>query len=90
MAIEPIEDSSPSDVTALPSLDQLHAEREARFAVIDRFHARARDVPEAEVLEDIAIAIAAVRAARRQAPSNAPSDEQTAAGSNPRLTSETG
>ena len=86
MAPEPSEDSSPSDVTASLSPDQLHAEQEARFAVIDRFHARARDVPEAEVLEDIAIAIAAVRAARRQARS----EELTAADSNPRPASETG
>jgi len=67
MAIEPIEDDPPVRVDSPQPLElspaQL-AEREARFAFIDQIHARLGDVPESEVLEDIAEAIAAVRAAR--------------------------
>ncbi len=42
----------------------LVAEREARFQVVDRLRERAPDVPEEEVLDDVAEAIAAIRAAR--------------------------
>ncbi len=42
--------------------EQLIAEREARFQVLDRIRGRLPDVPLHEVEEDIAEAIAAVRA----------------------------
>ena len=67
MAIEPIEDDPSIRVDSPPPLELSPAqlvEHEARFAFIDRIHARLGDVPESEVLEDIAEAIAAVRAAR--------------------------
>lgn len=48
--------------------ERLIAEREARFAIIDRIHNRVPDLPEAEVDEDVAEAIAAVRAARKAKP----------------------
>lgn len=44
--------------------EQLVAEREARFSVIDRIKDTVPDLPEEEVLEDVAAALAAVRAAR--------------------------
>jgi len=44
--------------------EQLVAEREARFAVIDRIRDKVPDVPEEEVYKDVAAALAAVRAAR--------------------------
>lgn len=44
--------------------EQLVAEREARFAVIDQIRDKAPDVPEEEVYKDVAAALAAVRAAR--------------------------
>ena len=44
--------------------EQLMAEREARFAVIDRIRDIVPNVPEEEVYEDVAAALAAVRAAR--------------------------
>jgi prevent-host-death family protein len=47
---------------------QLMAEREARFRVIDRIHNRLPDRPEAEVEQDVAEAIAAVRAERKTLP----------------------
>jgi hypothetical protein len=72
MALEPFEGNSAGDTDPSQAHDLSPAElaeREARFAVVDRLHARLADVPEAEVLEDIAAAIAAVRAARREADS---------------------
>ena len=45
--------------------ERLMAEREARFAIVDRLQAKGANFPEEEVLNDIAEAIAAVRAARR-------------------------
>lgn len=42
----------------------LVAEREARFQVLDRLRERAPDVPEEEVLDDVAEAVAAIRATR--------------------------
>jgi len=45
--------------------ERLMAEREARFAVVDRLQAKGAKFPEEEVLNDIAEAIAAVRAARQ-------------------------
>ena len=47
---------------------QFIADREARFEVIDRIHSRLPDRPEAEVEQDIAEAIAAVRAERKTLP----------------------
>jgi prevent-host-death family protein len=47
---------------------QFIADREARFEVIDRIHNRLPDRPEAEVEQDIAEAIAAVRAERKTLP----------------------
>lgn len=44
--------------------EQLVSEREARFEVIDRIRAKTPDVPEAEVFEDVAEAIAAIRSER--------------------------
>lgn len=48
--------------------EQFMAEREARFEVIDRIRNRLPDWPEAEVEQDIAEAIAAVRAERKTVP----------------------
>jgi prevent-host-death family protein len=45
---------------------QLVAEREARFQVLDRVRSRLPDVPEEEVERDVAEAIAAVRLDRAQ------------------------
>jgi prevent-host-death family protein len=45
--------------------EQMMAEREARFAVLDRIQAQLPDLPEDEVYQDVAEAIAAVRAERR-------------------------
>jgi len=45
---------------------QFVAEREARFQVLDRVHSRLPDVPEQEVEQDVAEAIAAVRLDRAQ------------------------
>ncbi len=44
--------------------ERLIAEREARFAVVDRLQAKGANFSEEEVLNDIAEAIAAVRAVR--------------------------
>ena len=44
----------------------LIAEREARFAVVDRIKSRLVDVPDAEVEADVAEAVAAVRSAGAQ------------------------
>ncbi len=41
--------------------EQMIAEREARFQVLDRIRQRLPDVPEDEVAQDVAAAIAAVR-----------------------------
>jgi len=43
--------------------EQLIAEREARFQVLDRIRGRLPDVPAEEVEQDVAEAVAAVRAA---------------------------
>lgn len=43
---------------------RLMAEREARFEIIDRLREKVPAVPEEEVLQDVAEAIAAVRASR--------------------------
>lgn len=48
--------------------EQFMAEREARFEVIDRIRNRLPDWSEAEVEQDIAEAIAAVRAERKTVP----------------------
>lgn len=45
--------------------ERLIAEREARFAIVDQLQAKGARYSEEEVLNDIAEAIAAVRAARR-------------------------
>ena len=45
---------------------QLVAEREARFQILDRVRSRLPDVPEEEVERDVAEAIAAVRLDRAQ------------------------
>jgi prevent-host-death family protein len=45
---------------------QLVAEREARFQILDRVRSRMPDVPEEEVERDVAEAIAAVRLDRAQ------------------------
>jgi prevent-host-death family protein len=45
--------------------EQLIAEREARFQVLDRLKERLPDVPEEEVAEVVAQAVAAVRARRQ-------------------------
>jgi prevent-host-death family protein len=45
---------------------QLIAEREARFQILDRVRSRVPDVPEEEVERDVAEAIAAVRLDRAQ------------------------
>lgn len=45
---------------------QLVAEREARFQILDRVRSRVPDVPEEEVERDVAEAIAAVRLDRAQ------------------------
>ena len=70
MVLESLEDNLPDRLDP-PQAHELSpaelAEREARFAVVDRLHARLANVPESEILEDIAVAIAAVRAARREA-----------------------
>jgi prevent-host-death family protein len=42
--------------------EQLLAEREARFAVIDAIRERLPNVPEEEIFQDVAEAVAAVRA----------------------------
>lgn len=47
--------------------ERLVAEREARFAVLERIRGRLPEVPEEEVERDGAEAVAAVRAARRAA-----------------------
>jgi prevent-host-death family protein len=44
--------------------EQLLAEREERFTVIDRIREKAPDVPEEEVVDDVAAPLAAIRAAR--------------------------
>ena len=44
--------------------EKMVAEREARFEIIDRLHEKVPVVPEEEVLDDVAEAIAAIRAAR--------------------------
>jgi hypothetical protein len=41
--------------------EQLIAERESRFQVIDRIKSRLPDVPEEEVLHDVAEALSATR-----------------------------
>jgi len=41
--------------------EQLVAEREARFQVLDRIRSRSPDIPEEEVEEDVSQAIAALR-----------------------------
>jgi prevent-host-death family protein len=46
--------------------ERLVAEREARFAVLDRIRSRVPDVPVEQVETDVAEAIAAVRAADAQ------------------------
>jgi len=43
--------------------ERLIAEREARFAIIDRLRAKTAGTPVEEVLDDVAEAIAAIRAA---------------------------
>ncbi len=43
--------------------EQMIAEREARFQVLDRIRQRLPDVPEDEVVQDVTAAIAAVRSA---------------------------
>ncbi len=50
-------------VIPLEMYERLIAEREARFQVLDRIRRRLPDVPQAEVEQDVAEAIAAVRAA---------------------------
>lgn len=51
-------------VAVIPAemFERLLAEREARFAVVDALRGRLPDVPEDEVLQDVAEAIAAIRA----------------------------
>jgi prevent-host-death family protein len=44
--------------------EQMIAEREALFQVVDRLKERVPDLPEEEVIEDVSEAIAAVRASR--------------------------
>jgi len=60
-----IERSGKPMVAVIPvaMYDQLVAEREARFRVLDRLRGRLPDVPVDEVERDVAEAIAAVRAA---------------------------
>ena len=50
-------------VIPLEMYERLIAGREARFQVLDRIRRRLPDVPQAEVEQDVAEAIAAVRAA---------------------------
>ncbi len=50
-------------VIPLEMYERLVAEREARFQVLDRIRSRLPDVPQEEVEQDVAEAIAAVRAA---------------------------
>lgn len=42
--------------------ERLMAEREARFGIIDSIRERTPDIPEDEVLQDVAKALAAIRA----------------------------
>ena len=44
--------------------EQMIAEREALFQVVDRLKERVPDLPEEEVIEDVSEAVAAVRASR--------------------------
>lgn len=44
--------------------EQMIAEREALFQVVDRLKERVPDLPEKEVIEDVSEAVAAVRASR--------------------------
>lgn len=70
-----VERSGKPMVAMIPveTYERLVAEREARFAVLERIRARLPEVPEEEVERDVAEAVAAVRAARRAA--GAPSGE---------------
>jgi len=47
--------------------EQMIAEREALFQVVDRLKERVPDLPEEEVIEDVSEAVAAVRASRNAA-----------------------
>ncbi len=60
-----IERSGKPMVAVIPvaMYEQLIAERETRFQVLDRIRTRLPDVPAAEVEQDVSEAIAAVRAA---------------------------
>ena len=49
-------------VIPVEMFERLLAEREARFGVIDSIRERAPDVTENDVLEDVAEALAAIRA----------------------------
>lgn len=59
-----VERSGKPMVAVIPveMFERLLAEREARFTVIDSIRERTPDIPEDEVLEDVAEALAAIRA----------------------------
>lgn len=61
-----VERSGKPMVAMIPveTYERLVAEREARFAVLERIRGRLPEVPEEEVERDVAEAVAAVRAAR--------------------------
>ena len=63
-----IERSGKPMVAVIPveMYEALIAEREARFAVVDRIQSKLPDVPETEVEADVAEAVAAVRSAGAQ------------------------
>ena len=59
-----VERSGKPMVAVIPveMFEQLLAEREARFAVVDSIRERLPDIPEDEVFQDVAEALASIRA----------------------------